>query len=126
MVREATPEEVAAQPAALPPDEASLGGKAALWVLGVLVFGAIAVLGSRWSFRVGPVAGCGYLIEMAGYLGLLVLVIRECRPDAILFALVVPFFLWYFAWQRWDVAKWPFLVNIVGLAMNLVGVAAVG
>ena len=57
-----------------------------------------------------------------GTCGALVLVLRECDRSAIILALVIPLFTWYFAYQRWDVAKWPFLINVAGLLVDLFGV----
>jgi hypothetical protein len=49
------------------------------------------------------------------------LVVRECDRGAIVLALVVPFFTRYFAYLRWDVAKWPFLISVAGVLVNLLG-----
>jgi hypothetical protein len=125
-VREATAEEVATQPPPTAPERAGSEGKGGLLVVGALVFGALLVAGSLWSFQVGELAFFGYLVAMAGEMWLLVLLIRECRPDALVLALLIPFFLWYFAWQRWDIARWPFLVSVLGLVVTLGGCVGAG
>jgi membrane-bound ClpP family serine protease len=122
IVREATAEEIASQPTRTDETGPSVAGRMALWVVGAVTVGILVVVGSLLSFAVGGLAGFGYLLAMAGQLWLLGLMVRECQPDAIGLALVIPFFTWYFAWQRWDVAKWPFLFSVIGLGVNLVGV----
>ena len=91
--------------------------QAALWVLGSLVVGGLVLCGIPFSFMLAGYAGFGYLVALTGHLWLLGLIIRECHPDAIIMAYFIPFFTWYFAIQRWDVAKWPFVINLVGLAI---------
>jgi hypothetical protein len=122
MVREATPEEVASQTTPNDRTGPSAAGQIGLWVVGAVAVGTLVIVGSVWSFAVGGVAGFGYLLAMAGQLWLLGLMMRECHPDAIVLAFVIPFFTWYFAWQRWDVAKWPFLFMMIGFLVNAVGV----
>jgi hypothetical protein len=70
---------------------------------------------------VGGLTGLGYLLAMGSQLWLFCLIINECEPQAILLALLIPFFLWFFALQRWDVAKWPFVFNVAGILLMLVG-----
>ena len=95
--------------------------KVALWVLGILVVGSLVLCGIPFSFALAGFAGFGYLVALTGHLWLLGLIIRECHPDAILMAYFIPFFTWYFAFQRWDVAKWPFIINLVGLVIEITG-----
>jgi hypothetical protein len=73
------------------------------------------------SFAAGGLAGFGSVVVWASQIWLLALVMRECSPGAILLALLIPFFTWYFAYQRWDVAKWPFLINAGGVLLNILG-----
>jgi hypothetical protein len=128
IVREASPGEAAASRASGAESTEGLWfarvaqsvGGVARWVLGALVFAALVLLGALWAIDSG-IFGLGYLAAVVGQLWLLVLIIRECRPDAIFLALVVPFFGWYFAYQRWDVAKWAFLLNVGGLLVYPVG-----
>jgi membrane-bound ClpP family serine protease len=125
-VREATSEEVAAYRPAAPTELAQSGGKGALWAIGAVVFGSLLVFGGLWAFQFGGLAGGGFLLAVAGQVWLFTLMVRECRPDAVILALLIPFFLWYFAWQRWDITKWAFLVNVLGLVVNLWGLLAKG
>jgi len=121
-VREATAAEVASQATRTAETGPNVAGQVALWVVGTVAVGILVVVGSLWSFAVGGVAGFGYLLAMAGQLWLLGLMVRECQPDAIVLAFLIPFFTWYFAWQRWDVASLPFLLSVVGLVVNCFGV----
>ncbi len=95
-------------------------GQIILVTIGVIVFGGISLFGLLISFEGGngltPVA---YLVAQAGQLWLLVLIVRECKPDAIFYALVIPFFTWYFGFQRWDIAKVPLLLNVGGFLLFL-------
>jgi NfeD-like C-terminal, partner-binding len=122
IVREATPDEVASQ--TTPTTQTAPGGanRVGLWVVGGVTVGILVIAGSLWSFAIGGVAGFGYLLAMAGQLWLLGLMIRECPPEAIVLAFLIPFFTWYFAWQRWDVANWPFLLSVMGVVVNCLGV----
>ena len=95
--------------------------QAALWTVGAIVFGTLFVGCSAASFAASGLAGLGAVFALVGQLWLLGLMIRECHPDTIFLALVIPFFTWYFAFQRWDVAKWPFLINVGGVLVNLLG-----
>jgi hypothetical protein len=122
-VREATPAEVDAQLLSVAPGGASSEGKGIVWVIGFVVFGSLLVVGSLLFFQVGGLAAVGFLLAMAGQLWLLGLIVRECDRQALILALVIPFFAWYFALQRWDVAKWAFLLNALGLALILLEIA---
>lgn len=93
----------------------------AMLVIGALVFGGLFLVGCFVSFAVGGLTGGGYLIAQVGQIWLLVLIVRECRSDAIIFALVIPFFTWYFAFQRWDIANWAFACNVVGILLSVMG-----
>jgi hypothetical protein len=64
------------------------------------------------------------LLAQVGQIWLLVLIVRECQPDAIICAVVIPFFTWYFAYQRWDIAKWAFFCNVGGSLLLLLGVCS--
>jgi hypothetical protein len=108
--------EFAVEDAADPSRKAGLSlAQVALLVIGVLVFGGLLVVGCVVSFAEGGLAGVGYLIGLLGQIWLLVLMVRECHPDAIVLALLIPFFTWYFAWQRWDIAKWALACNLGGI-----------
>jgi hypothetical protein len=148
IVREATPEEraaahsVTATPAGPAPwsaaaeefsdptgatadsGRASTAADVARYVVGSLVFGGVAFILILLSFRAGEAAGIAFLVAQIGQVWLLVLIVRECPPDAIFLALLIPFFTWYFAYQRWDIAKWPFLLNLAGSLVALFGVCA--
>ena len=110
-----------------PADDASRRSPTAqivLWILGVLVVGSLLFCGIPVSFAWGGFAGFGYLVALTGHLWLLGLVIRECPPDAILMALVIPFFTCYFAIQRWDIARWPLIIYLIGLGINILALLA--
>jgi hypothetical protein len=109
-----------AEPADVPPRR-SPAEQAALWVLGILVVSGLVFCGIPFSFALAGFAGFGYLVALTGHLWLLGLIIRECHPDAIFMAYYLPFFTWYFAYQRWDIAKWPFIINSVGLVILIAG-----
>ncbi|MCI0641958.1 MAG: hypothetical protein L0Y72_31165 [Gemmataceae bacterium] len=94
----------------------------ALLAFGLMVFGSGFVVSLLYFFYVGPIAGIGCLVAQAGQIWLLVLVIRECSSEAIFFAFVIPFFTWYFALKRWDVAKGALACNVGGIALTFLGV----
>jgi hypothetical protein len=123
-VREATAEEAAAFRPAAPTESAPSGSKGTLWTVGAVVFGGLLVIGSLWAFQYGGLAVCGYLLAVAGQLWLFTLMVRECSPNAVILALLIPFFLWYFALQRWDIAKWAFLLHLLGSVVYLLGILA--
>jgi hypothetical protein len=104
--------------------ERSSGEKVALWALGILVIGTLLFCGVPISFTLGGFAGFGYLVALTGHFWLLGLIIRECHPNAILMALVIPFFTCYFAIQRWDVARWPLIIYLIGLGITIAGLFA--
>jgi hypothetical protein len=97
----------------------SIVAQAALWMIGSAVFGGFVVGGSVLAFAAGGPAGFAYLLSMTGQVWLLALIIRESPPEAIFYALVVPFFTWYFAYERWEVAKWPFVLHAAGIVLTL-------
>jgi hypothetical protein len=47
------------------------------------------------------------------------LIVWKCHPEAVVWCLLMPFFTWYFAFQRWGIAKWAFLCNLGGLLIFL-------
>src|SRR5262249_36493459 len=59
-------------------------------VIGAMLFAVVFLLGGLLSFAVGGVAGVGYLVSQVGQIWLLALVVRECPPQAIFYARVVP------------------------------------
>jgi hypothetical protein len=99
-------------------------GQVAVAVVGLMVFGGVLLLGALWAFALGGLAGLGYLTAQCGQVWLLVLIAREGHPDALLYALLIPFFTWYFAFRRWDIALWPFLCQVAGLFLLLLGLGA--
>jgi len=91
-----------------------------LVVVGVIVFGGLFILGFLISLAGGNgFALVGYLVGQAGQIWLLFLIVRECKPDAIFYALVIPFFTWYFGYQRLDIAKVPLLLSVAGFLLCL-------
>jgi hypothetical protein len=124
-VREATPEEVAAKATPIEPAESNLVPILAMWVVRVACvgfLGSFVVVGAFWSFEVGGLVGIGYVLSTLGQIWLLVLIVRECERNAIVLAFIIPCFTWYFAWERWDVAKRPFLLNILGIIVSIIGI----
>lgn len=111
-----------------PPAEAAEDESAVGWVvvlcLGALVFGFLAFGWALLAFQYGPAATIGAVVSEIGHFWLLALIIRHCRRDAVALALFVPFFTWWFAFQRWDIAKWPFVCTAGGLVLSLA--AAIG
>jgi hypothetical protein len=83
------------------------------------MFCVVFLVGCLLSFRAGGIAGSAYLVAQVGQIWLLVLIIRECHSDAVFYALVIPFFTWYFALQRWDIAKWALVCNMGGILLML-------
>jgi hypothetical protein len=94
----------------------------ALLTIGGIVFGSLILLRFyEVTSRAGEVAGCGFFIAEIGEIWLLVLIVRECHPDAIFYALMIPFFTWYFAYQRWDIAKRAFACSLSGTLLFWLG-----
>jgi hypothetical protein len=91
-----------------------------LFGLGACVFATIAVLFGTWAADGGGLTVLGYGFAMIGYLWLLLQIGRVCAPSALVLVLLVPYFHWYYAFQRWDIAKWPFLCNVGGLALMII------
>jgi hypothetical protein len=121
IVREATAEEIAldAKPVApVKPDIVRIAGL----VLGISIFVSLVILGTFFSLGIGGLAGFGFFLAMVGRMWLLVLIVRNCPPNAIVMALYIPFFTWFFAWQRWDVATWPVLLYVLGCAVFVLGI----
>jgi hypothetical protein len=96
----------------------------ALLAVGVVIFTAILIAGCLASFSAGGLAVVGYWLAQVGQIWLLVLIVRECQPDAIILALVIPFFSWYFAYQRWDIAKGALFCNVGGLLLFWLGICS--
>lgn len=95
-----------------------------LVALGVVVFTAIVIVGGLASFKAGGLVVVGYWLAQVGQICLLVLIVRECQPDAIACAFLIPFFTWYFACQRWDIAKWAFFCNVGGTLLFFLGLCS--
>jgi hypothetical protein len=91
-----------------------------LVLVGTVLFVALSASVCAWSFHAGGASGLGYVLGWVGQTWLLYLVFRECQPDALVLALFVPFFTWYFAYQRRDIAKVPWTLSVVGLLIMLV------
>jgi hypothetical protein len=90
--------------------------------LGAMVLGTIAaVVGIAVVAVGGGLPTIGYGIFLFGYIWLLLQIAQVCPPSALVMVVVVPFFHWYYAFQRWDIAKWPFLCNVGGLVLLLIG-----
>jgi hypothetical protein len=75
-----------------------------------------------WFASGGGSAKIGYAMSLFGQIWLVYLIVWECHPEAIVWSLLVPFFTWYFAYQRWDIAKWAFLANLGGTILFLAGI----
>jgi hypothetical protein len=101
--------------ASLPP------AQVALLAVSAVVFSILFLAGCAWSFASGGVPAVGYLVAQVGQIWLLILMVRECRPDAVGYALLIPFFTWYFAARRWDIAKLPFLLSFGGVVVTMLG-----
>jgi ABC-type Na+ efflux pump permease subunit len=107
-----------------PPDaseRAQAIARVVLFVLGACVFGALALVLGMIAANGAGLSVIGYAISMIGYLWLLFQIVRVCPPSALVMVLVVPFFHWYYALKRWDIAKWPFLCNVSGLVLMMIG-----
>lgn len=98
--------------------------KIVLLLIAAMWFGMLWLGGSLLSLAAGGTAGTGYLVALVGQVWLLVLIVRECRPEAILYALLIPFFTWYFAYQRWDIARWGLVCNVGGILLWLFAVVS--
>jgi hypothetical protein len=105
----------------VPTETARQVAQVVVFALGACVFGIVALVLGMIAAGGGGLVLAGYAFSMFGYLWLLVQIIRVCSPDAIILVLLVPFFHWYYALQRWDIAKWPFLCNVSGLALMVIG-----
>jgi hypothetical protein len=93
-----------------------------LIALGATVFGAIAlIIGMMVVAAGGGLLVIGYGLYVFGRIWLLLQIVLVCAPSAIVLVFVVPFFDWYYAFQRWDIARWPFLCHLVGLVLMLIG-----
>jgi hypothetical protein len=98
---------------------ANQSARAFLVLAGTVLFVALSVAACAWSFHAGGASGLGYVLGWVGQTWLLYLIFRECQPDALVLALFVPFFTWYFAYQRRDIAKIPWALSVVGLLVML-------
>jgi hypothetical protein len=78
---------------------------------------AVLLAGSLWAFTAGEMAGICYLLALAGHIWLLVLIARDCPPETLICAVLIPFFTWFWALKRRDIAIWPLLCNVGGLAL---------
>jgi hypothetical protein len=80
----------------------------ALLAAAVTVFAGVALLLSAAATAYGGLYGLGDFLALVGQIWLLVQIARVCDRVALILALIVPFFTWYYAFQRWDIARWPF------------------
>lgn len=62
----------------------------------------------------------GFVMIIVSHVWLICL-IAQGRPILGLVALVVPFFIWYFVWDNWDIAKRPFKLHVLGVLMIVAG-----
>jgi hypothetical protein len=90
----------------------------ALFSLGTVFLGATLM-----KFAHAPLLMTGLTVFLVSQVWLVCLIVRECHPEALLWTLLIPFFPWYFAYQRWDIAKWGFAFSTGGLVMFLIAVA---
>jgi hypothetical protein len=89
-------------------------------VVALTLFGGLLLaVGCWWLSPLGALVLTAYTLSVATNIWLLVLIARECAPDAFVLALVFPFYTWFFAIQRWDIARWPFLCHLAGFAIWL-------
>jgi hypothetical protein len=92
------------------------------FALAAVVFVTLTIVEGLTVANGGWLSVAGYGIAMCGQLLLLFQIVRVCSPSAIVLALLLaPFFSWYYAFRRWDLAKWPFLCNVGGLVIMLFG-----
>jgi hypothetical protein len=89
-----------------------------LCVVGTLFLGIALTKMAYATFLVA-----GSMFYLAGQVWLVYLIIKECHPEALLWTLLVPFFPWYFAFQRRDIAIYPFTCTASGLTLLLIGVS---
>jgi len=99
-------------------------------VLGVfvcLLYGVPALVGALALLAAGlPLACLGFLVAAMGQICLVALIMRHCPPRAAAYTLIVPFFTTVFAIQRWDVAKWPFVIRTAGIVVTVAALCAGG
>jgi hypothetical protein len=95
-------------------------GATALVVVAATIFSLLSLFGLMGSFAIGGIMPLGYLIAQTGQIWLLILIIRECRADAIAYAFLIPFFTWYFAVKRPDIATLPLFLNLIGIVLLVV------
>jgi hypothetical protein len=85
-----------------------------LQIIAAYVLGCVFLGGALMSLTSAPLWVAGVMVALAGRMWLLLLIISECHPEAVVWFLLVPFFTWYFAYERWDIAKWAFVCNLGG------------
>jgi hypothetical protein len=90
----------------------------------VVIFMGMFIAGAVVSLATGGLASFGYFLAGVGQIWLLVLIVRECQPSAVGYALLIPFFTWYFAHQRWDIAKWALCCNLAGVLLLMLGLCS--
>ena len=103
-----------------PPRPRYSAGQFVLLVVGMIAFGSVFIFGLSLSLAGGNLMGIGWLAYQLAQIWLIILIARECHPDAIFYALMIPFFTWYFGYQRWDIAKVPLLFSVGGFLWSLV------
>jgi hypothetical protein len=104
-----------------PSETSQVAARVVVFVLMAVVLGSLALIIGMVAVNGGGLSLVGYGVFLFGYIWLLLQIARVCPPSALIMVLVVPFFNWYYAFQRWDIAKWPFLCNVGGLVLLLIG-----
>jgi hypothetical protein len=88
-------------------------------LVGTYVLGSVFLGHTLLWVASGGLANFGYAVALGGQIWLLFLLVSECHPEAIIWSLLIPFYTWYFAFRRWDIAKWAFVCNVGGLVLLL-------
>ena len=94
------------------------------FIMGIHLLATVFLGVAFVSLASASVWATGYTLALAGQIWLVYLIIRECHPEAIVWTLLIPCFTWYFAFQRWDIAKWAFLCNLGGVTLFVTGLFA--
>jgi hypothetical protein len=91
----------------------------AILLAGIYVLGSIFLGDALLWVASGRFERIGYAVALGGQIWLMFLLVSECHPEAIVWSLLIPFYTWYFAYRRWDIAKWAFVCNVGGLLLIL-------
>jgi hypothetical protein len=95
-----------------------------LLIVGLFVLGTVFLSGGLIALASARLWVTGYAFAVAGQIWLVFLIVRECHPEAVVWSLLVPGFTWCFAYQRWDIAKWPLACNVGGLILLITALFA--